>query len=135
MYAGLLYLLFMTETVKILIADDSEMMRLVMKRLFTKYVVSPNISETRNLPDTINYLKEKAIDFLLLDINMPQGDSNPDTIREILTIQPDIKICMFSGNDKDLLEQDFLAAGAVGFVQKDEKMGDSLQQVINSVFN
>ncbi|WP_025143485.1 response regulator transcription factor [Pedobacter jeongneungensis] len=125
----------MTETIKILIADDSDMMRLVMKRLFSNYVVSPNISETKNLSDTINYLKEESIDFLLLDINMPQGDSNPDTIREILTIQPDIKICMFSGNDKDLLEQDFLEAGAVGFVQKDEKMGDSLQQVINSVFN
>ncbi len=125
----------MTESIKILIADDSEMMRLVMKRLFNKYIVSPNISETKNLHDTINYLKGERVDFLLLDINMPHGDSNPDTIREILAIQPDIKICMFSGNDKDALQQDFLTAGAIGFVQKDEKMGDSLQQVINRIFN
>ncbi|WP_293308565.1 response regulator [Pedobacter sp. UBA5917] len=125
----------MTETIKILIADDNELMRLLMKRLFSKCLVSPNISETKDLPDTINYLKEEIIDFLLLDINMPQGDSDPDTIREILAIQPDIKICMFSGNDKAVLEQSFLEAGAVGFIQKDENMGDSLQKVIKSVFN
>lgn len=125
----------MTETIKILIADDNELMRLLMKRLFSKCLVSPNISETKDLPDTINYLKEEIIDFLLLDINMPQGDSDPNTIKEILAIQPDIKICMFSGNDKGVLEQGFLDAGAVGFIQKDENMGDSLQQVIKSVFN
>ncbi|WP_316826918.1 response regulator transcription factor [Pedobacter miscanthi] len=125
----------MTETIKILIADDNEMMRLVMKRLFTKYLNSPSIAETKDLPDTINYLKEETIDFLLLDINMPRGDSNPATVREILAIQPGIKICMFSGNDKALLEQDYLNAGAIGFVQKDENMSDSLQQVINSVLN
>eukprot|EP01012_Entosiphon_sulcatum_P032344 TRINITY_DN41148_c0_g1_i1.p1 TRINITY_DN41148_c0_g1~~TRINITY_DN41148_c0_g1_i1.p1 ORF type:complete len:126 (+),score=16.70 TRINITY_DN41148_c0_g1_i1:99-476(+) len=125
----------MTETIKILIADDNELMRLLMKRLFSKCLVSPNISETKDLPDTINYLKEEIIDFLLLDINMPQGDSDPGTIKEILAIQPDIKICMFSGNDKAVLEQSFLDAGAVGFIQKDENMGDSLQQVIKSVFN
>ncbi|RBQ03291.1 response regulator [Pedobacter miscanthi] len=125
----------MTETIKILIADDNDLMRLLMKRLFSKCLVSPNISETKDLPDTINYLKEEIIDFLLLDINMPQGDSDPNTIKEILAIQPDIKICMFSGNDKAVLEQGFLDAGAVGFIQKDENMGDSLQRVIKSVFN
>jgi len=125
----------MIENIKILIADDSDLMRLLMKRFFTKYISAPDVSETKDLPETITYLKEKTIDFLLLDINMPQGDSNPDTVREILTIQPDIKVCMFSGNDKTTLEQGFLDAGAVGFIQKDENMGDTLQQVISRAFN
>jgi len=125
----------MIENIKVLIADDSELMRHLMKRYFIKYTSSSNVSETRDLPETINYLKAEAIDFLLLDINMPEGDSNPDTVREILTIQPDIKICIFSGNDKALVAQGFLDAGAVGFIQKDENMGDTLQQVMNSAFN
>jgi two-component system invasion response regulator UvrY len=125
----------MIENIKILIADDSELIRLLMKRFFTKCLISPHISETADLPDTISYLKEETIDFLLLDINMPRGDSNPDTVREILSFQPAIKVCMFSGNDKTVLEQSFLDAGAIGFIQKDENMGDSLQQVLSSVFN
>jgi DNA-binding NarL/FixJ family response regulator len=125
----------MTENIKILIADDSELMRLLMKRFFAKYLSSPNVSETKDLPDTIKYLKEEPIDFLLLDINMPRGDSDPNTVREILGIQPDIKVCMFSGNNKDVLEQSFLEAGAVGFIQKDENIGASLEKVIRSIYN
>ncbi|ARS39530.1 hypothetical protein CA265_07645 [Sphingobacteriaceae bacterium GW460-11-11-14-LB5] len=124
----------MIENIKILIADDSELMRLLMRRFFSKCLISPDISETKDLPDTINYLRKEVIDFLLLDINMPQGDSNPDTIREILAIQPDIKICMFSGNDRTTLEQGYLDAGAVGFIQKDENMGSSLEKVIKGVY-
>lgn len=125
----------MIENIKILIADDNELMRLLMKRFFAKCLISPSISETQDLPDTINYLKEEPIDFLLLDINMPQGDSNPNTVREILTIQPDIKVCMFSGNDREMLEQGYLDAGAVGFIQKDEHMGASLEKVIKGVYS
>lgn len=53
----------MTENIKILIADDSELMRLLVKRFFSKCLVAPNISETKDLPDTINYLKKGVIDF------------------------------------------------------------------------
>jgi two-component system invasion response regulator UvrY len=125
----------MTENIKILIADDSELMRLLMKRFFAKYLSSPNVSETKDLPDTIEYLKEEPIDFLLLDINMPKGDSNPNIVREILGIQPDIKVCMFSGNNKDMLEQSYLEAGAIAFIQKDENIGASLEKVIRSIYN
>ncbi len=125
----------MVENIKILIADDSDLMRLLMKRFFTRWLGSPVIVEMDNLPSTIELLRQEKFSFLLLDINMPTGDSSPDTVREILNIQPDIKICMFSGNNKAALEQSYLEAGAIGFIEKDENMSAAMEQVIKEAFN
>lgn len=125
----------MNENLKILIADDSELMRIVMKGFFKKFLLSPKILETSNLPDAFELLEDQNFDFLLLDINMPRGDSNPNTVKEVLKKQPNIKVCMFTGNDKATLQQGYLEAGAVGFIQKDENMGASLEEVLNRVFS
>lgn len=105
-----------------------------MKRFFAKWLSSPVITERVNLPDTLELLRQESFNFVLLDINMPQGDSSPNTVREILGIQPEIKICMFSGNDKGMLEQSYLEAGAIGFIQKDENMSAAVEQVIKKAF-
>ncbi|QIL41755.1 response regulator transcription factor [Pedobacter sp. HDW13] len=67
----------MVENIKILIADDSELMRLLMKRIFSKWLNSPIVIERGNLPDTLELLRQEAFNFVLLDINMPKGDSSP----------------------------------------------------------
>lgn len=125
----------MTEVIRVLIADDSELMRVVMKGFFRKFLPLANISELTNLPDTFELLYKEKIDFILLDINMPGGDSNPDTIREIHSIQPEIKVCMFTGNDKLILEHKYIEAGAIGFIQKDENMGSVLEDVLRLAFS
>jgi len=124
----------MNQGLKILIADDSDLMRIIIKGFFLKFLDTPEISETTNLPATFDLLAVKNFDFLLLDINMPKGDSDPNTVREILSIQKDIKICMFSGNDKATLEKSYLDAGAIGFIQKDGNMSSSLQEILTHNF-
>ncbi len=124
----------MNQGLKILIADDSDLMRIIIKGFFLKFLDTPEISETTNLPATFDLLAVKNFDFLLLDINMPKGDSDPNTVREILSIQKDIKICMFSGNDKATLERSYLDAGAIGFIQKDGNMSSSLQEILTHNF-
>lgn len=124
----------MKENLKILIADDAELMRMVMKSFFKKFFFNPIITETSNLIETFEVIRTETFDFMLLDINMPKGDSTPNTVREVLQLQPNIKICMFSGNDKRLLEQQYLDAGAIGFIQKDENMGQSTEYILNKVF-
>lgn len=124
----------MNSNLKILIADDSELMRIVMKGFFTKLLSSPEIKQASNLNETFDLVKRESFDLLILDINMPNGDSNPKTVIEIHTIQPDLKVCMFSGNDKSLLEQSYYDAGAIGFIQKNEKMGASAEELLNQLF-
>jgi hypothetical protein len=49
-------------------------------------------------------------------------------------MQHDMKVCMFSGNDKSILAQSFLDAGAIGFIQKDNTMGSSAAEIVKMVF-
>ncbi|MFC4210712.1 response regulator transcription factor [Pedobacter lithocola] len=123
----------MKENLKILIADDNEMMRLVMRGFFIKYLVNPIIKQTTNLEETYSLLLEEKFDLLLLDINMPNGDSNPQTVVNLKAKYPDLKIVMFSGNDKETLEPEYLAAGAVGFIQKNEHMNTCTKEVIETI--
>jgi len=124
----------MNQGLKILIADDSELMRIVMKGFFKKFLSTCEILESSDLSETFNLLNKQNFDFLLLDINMPSGDSTPDTVKEILAIQQNVKVCMFSGNDKNTLEKDYLEAGAIGFIQKDKNMSEALKNVLANNF-
>jgi DNA-binding NarL/FixJ family response regulator len=124
----------MNQSLKILIADDSELMRLVIKGFLRKFLCSPEISETHNLPETFDLLAKKPFDFLFLDINMPKGDSSPGTVKKILAIQTHLKICMFSGNDKTTVEQAYRDAGAIGFIQKDGNISSALKDVLANNF-
>ncbi|MDN3585796.1 response regulator [Pedobacter aquatilis] len=118
----------MRGNIKILIADDTELMRLVMRGFFKKLLINPHIFETENLLDTHQQLKEEKFDLLLLDINMPNGDSSPNTVIELKMEYPDLVIVMFTGNDKKTLEAEYKAAGAFGFIQKDENMNVSTRK-------
>lgn len=124
----------MNNNLKILIADDSELMRIVMKGFFNKLLPSPQITQASNLNETFDLIRRESFDLLILDINMPNGDSNPKTVIEIHAIQPDLKVCMFSGNDKTLLEQSYYDAGAIGFIQKNEKMGSSAEELLKLLY-
>ncbi|PWS29129.1 hypothetical protein DHW03_04705 [Pedobacter yonginense] len=124
----------MTTNLKILIADDSELMRIVMRGFFTKLLISPEIKQTSSLSETFELLKGETFDLLILDINMPDGDSSPKTVQEIHAMQPDLKVCMFSSNDKALFAHSYYEAGAVGFIQKDENMNASTTELVDQLF-
>jgi DNA-binding NarL/FixJ family response regulator len=124
----------MKENLKILIADDSELMRVMMRGFFSKYLVGAVVYQSTNLEDTYAALKEEDIDLLVLDINMPDGDSSPQIVVEIKKEYPDLKIVMFSGNDKVILEPSYLEAGALGFIQKDEHIKSYTQELLNQIF-
>lgn len=122
----------MKKNLRILIADDNELMRLVMKGFFVKYLDSPHITQTTNLKDTFSMLSQEEFDLLLLDINMQNGDSSPQIVVKIKKEYPDLKVVMFTGNDKKALEAEYLAAGAVGFIQKDENMNKFTKEFIDT---
>lgn len=124
----------MDANLRILIADDSDLMRMVMKGFFRNLLTLPVISETTNLPETFQLLNQEKFDFLLLDINMPRGDSSPETVKNVHAIQPDLKVCMFTGNDKITLEKQYSDAGAIAFIQKDETMKTALEEALRIAF-
>jgi len=125
----------MKKNLKILIADDSELMQLVMRGFFTKHLANASLKQTSNLNDTYFELSQQDFDLLLLDINMPNGDSTPQTVIDIKSKYPDLKVVMFSGNDRATLEESYLDAGAIGFIQKDERMSVCAKEIIDKHFS
>ena len=116
---------------KVLVADDHSIVRLgasiVLKKLYSKV----EIFNAENYDEVLYNLKAEDFELILLDINIP-GGNNINTIKEILVIQPNIKILVFSSYDESLYALRYIEAGAAGFLNKNSEMSE-LQNAIESI--
>jgi DNA-binding NarL/FixJ family response regulator len=121
-------------TFTFLIADDHSVVRhgvsLVIKELF----FNAKIHHAGTFKETLKTLKETKIDLLVLDINFPDGNSI-NIIGETKTLQPDLKILIFSAYDESLYALRYLNAGASGYLNKgchEAEMKQALQSMMVS---
>lgn len=100
-----------------LIADDHGVVRqgvsLIVKELFS----NAKIFKASNFKETLTILKDTKVDLIILDINFPEGNSIA-IITEILVLQPDVKILVFTAYDENFYALRYLEAGASGFLNK-----------------
>jgi DNA-binding NarL/FixJ family response regulator len=100
-----------------LIADDHSVVRqgisLIVKELYS----NAKIKQAANFKETFSILKETKIDLMILDINFPEGNSIT-IITDILIIQPNVKILVFTAYDENFYALRYLDAGASGFLNK-----------------
>ncbi|BFM45441.1 response regulator transcription factor [Flavobacterium sp. CFS9] len=117
-----------------LVADDHSVVRqgvsLMIKELFSNAL----IHKAGNFKDTLAVLKEQSIDLLILDVNFPDGNSI-SIITEIKSIQPEVKILIFSAYDENIYAMRYLNAGASGYLNKEtseEEMKNAISSMILS---
>ena len=115
----------------ILIADDHTIVRqgisLVVKELFSNAI----IHTAGSFKDTLKIVKETKLDLLILDINFPDGNSI-NIIPEIKSIQPDLKILIFTAYDESIYAMRYLNAGVSGYLNKGCSE-DEMKQAIKSM--
>ena len=102
---------------KILIVDDSQQMRRVIKRLLRRAG-----SETRECADGAYALASYAEwlpDWVLMDLKMERLDGLTAT-REIVDAFPEAKVLIVTSYDAPELREAARLAGARGYVVKDE---------------
>lgn len=116
---------------EILITDDHDIVRLGTSIVIKEVIPDAIINQATDLGETISLLKEKPIALLLLDINMP-GGNNINMIKEVLSIQPELKILVFSSYDENIYALRYLQAGAAGYVHKNSSK-EELKNAISSV--
>src|ERR1044071_460877 len=102
---------------KVLIAEDHSIVRIGMQLLLTEMYPEASIVEVDTFDKALNKVKAQPFDLLLLDINMPGGDSL-HMIKAVRLRQPDIGILMISGYDEELYALRYIDAGADGYVSK-----------------
>jgi DNA-binding NarL/FixJ family response regulator len=117
----------------ILIAEDHAIVRLGISILLKNLYPGTNVLEVDDFNEAIKVINQHAIDLIILDINIPNGNSIQmiDTIR---VRQPETKILIFSAYDEDLYAQRYIEAGANGFLSKGAR-GPEIDKAIKTVLN
>ena len=101
---------------KILIVDDNEQVRLLLRDYLP--VSANEIFECTDGSQACSFFKKHRPDWVLMDWEMPNVNGIT-AIREIIAEFPKANICMVTAFDDDEIRTEALAAGAVGFVLKD----------------
>lgn len=101
---------------QILIVDDHSIVRTGIKLLLENQldIVCDEASDGMT---TLELLKEKIYDVILLDINMPDTDCGA-LLATILRVSPETNVLIFSMNEEELFARHYMKLGAKGFLSK-----------------
>jgi len=106
----------MSDKIRLLIADDHEVVRSGLRTLLEGTEVEV-IAEMATGTDTVKYCLENDIDVALLDIRMPDGDGLT-ALGRIKLDKPDMPILMLSTFDNPTYIARSVALGASGYLLK-----------------
>ncbi len=115
----------------IILADDHTMMREGIKNMIDDV---PGLAVTGEAGDGLQLLKmlKKSVpDMVILDISMP-GLRGIEAAREIHSLYPEVHVLMLSMHKSEEFLSMALAAGAKGFLLKEDS-GDELLQAIDRI--
>lgn len=106
---------------KILIADDHSIVRMGASMIVSNLYSNAEVIQATTYQEVFDQVKFNRFDLLLLDINMP-GGNNIKVIKEILQLQDDLKILVFSSYDENIYALRYIEAGAAGYLNKSTAM-------------
>ncbi len=101
---------------KIMIADDSDAIRLVLKDILSigEHEV---VSEAIDGAEAVDFYREHNPDVLLLDLAMPKKDGLT-VVKEVMQIDPKAKIILITASDDQKVINQCLECGASSYISK-----------------
>jgi DNA-binding NarL/FixJ family response regulator len=120
------------EKIRILIADEHDMIRQTWKLLLEQDPRFRVVAECNNSEQLMLLLNENFPDVILMDINI--GPTNGfETTRMIIQQWPEAKIIGLAINDRAVYAKNLLVLGAKGYVTKDSsryEMTEAISEVM-----
>lgn len=117
---------------KVVIVDDDESMRLMLRTLFEAKTNLEIVGEASSGADAIASVEKLSPDVVVMDVIMP-GMNGIDATREIKARWPNVHVLALSGSDRPTDIDGMLEAGASGYLMKNEA-ADQLVFSLNSVW-
>jgi DNA-binding NarL/FixJ family response regulator len=105
--------------VRILVADDHHVVRTGLRALLESKTGWQVCAEAANGREAVEKARELKPDVAVLDIGMPLLNGVEAT-RQIRKLSPKTEILILTMHDSDLLVQEVLEAGALGYILKDD---------------
>jgi DNA-binding NarL/FixJ family response regulator len=107
-------------TVRVLIADDDDLMRAGLKAVLSSDDTIDVIGEAGDGRTAVQQARAGRPDVVLMDVRMPDLDGISAT-RELLAVSPEIKVAILTTFERDEYIFGALSAGASGFLLKRTK--------------
>jgi DNA-binding NarL/FixJ family response regulator len=119
------------KTLRILIVDDHEVVRLGLRTLLSNQPNFVVVAEAASAKEAVEKSVQHQPDVVVMDIRMP-GQNGIEACEEIKTHLPDTEVLMLTSYAEDELLFDAISAGAAGYVLK-QGGGDELIRAIQRV--
>ena len=117
--------------IRLAIADDHPIVREGLRRIVSDGAGMLVQGEASSATELFQLLRSTPVDVVLLDVTMP-GATFVQTLREIRTLHPSIKVLVLSVHPEDQWALRALQAGAAGYLTKDrspEQLVQAIQRV------
>ena len=105
-------------TIKIILADDHQIVRQGLRTLLAAEPDMKVVGEADNGRKTLGLAHELAPDVIIMDISMPDLNGI-DATRQIMLKSPDVKIIALSMHSDSLFVMNMFKSGALGYLLKD----------------
>jgi two-component system, NarL family, response regulator DevR len=107
----------MKDDVRVILADDHEVVRLGLRTLLDDVGWVRVVAEAGNAEEAVRLAEQHRPDVVIMDIRMP-GASGIDACREITSRFADVRVIMLTSFGDDELILKALQAGASGYILK-----------------
>jgi CheY-like chemotaxis protein len=106
-----------SKRIRIMIVDDHEAVRAILRALLTAEPDFDVIAEAKNGREAVELASASQPDLVIMDLNMPLLDGVSAT-RQLLRLSPETKVVVFSANREPASLRKSAEAGAVGYICK-----------------
>lgn len=120
--------------IKIMLADDHDLVRTGLRRLLEDVQDIEVVVEATTGEEAVSLSRQHEIDVILMDINMP-GIGGIEATRKILQREASTKIIIVTMNEDEMYAQRLLKAGAAGYLTKGCKVTEIVHAVREAVAN
>ncbi len=118
--------------IRIFLVDDHEIIRDGIKSLIGSHDLISVVGEAGSGKEAIKFLKNKSVDIVLMDIQMPEMNGI-ETTEKLLKKSPNLKVIALSMHNEEAYILRMLKIGAMGYLLK-ESGRDELIRGIETVF-
>jgi two-component system, NarL family, invasion response regulator UvrY len=112
----------------VLIADDHAVVRAGYRQFLEQDPSIKEVGEAANGTETLDALRRKKWDLLLLDIHMPDR-GGLDILKHVSSGYPEVRVLVMSGLPEEQYARNVLRAGASGYLPK----GSSPEELLRAV--
>lgn len=114
----------------LLIVDDHPLFRKGIISVVAEAKIFDNIFESSTIRETLEILAQEKIDFITLDLNLPDGDGS--CLIEKISQEKGISVLIITTYNSSILSRDLIEKGANGYIAK-ENISDNLIDAIETI--